>query len=1322
MKRWLAAMMALVLLLALLPVGSVAAEYATIKGGWLRLRSYPSYDSQTLASYYTGTVVELLGTSGVWYHVRLSDGNTGYMHGDYLTKGASAPDDSGSANGSTQSGANVRVVSSNGYGVRLRVGPGTNYRVIRKFPVGTPATILKSGSYWCKISIGGYTGYMMSQFLSVSGNDASDGGTVTYVGDATIWSGNGYGVRLRTGPGKQYSKIGVYSVGTKVKIISKGDVWDYIQVGSRRGYMMNEFLLYNSHYTVTDVTINNLKPVVGNVLAVKSVTPSTATVTYEWLVTPEGGKETVKGTTAAYMVTDADIGATIRLRVTGTDSYKGTAISAATEKVVRTGTVENLTLNTMCPYVGDVLKATVYPAGATVEYHWSVDGVEKSTAATYTVQPEDAGKQVSLQVVGKYPFSGSCSVTTSPVLAMNAPVIDTAALPNGKYHSDYSHQLIAYGGGEHSWSIIKGALPEGLTLSKDGLISGTPTQCGTATFTVQVSNSMGKTTQEMQLTIDKARVTIAAIEGVAIPAKDETAPVQIQSTDQYTGAIRWKPELTNGAFAASTAYTADISLTAKPEYTFTGLTSSFFTVSGATGVSCTIGSDGSTATVTAVFPATAANTAVKLAKPVISGIAKQGDDWVISWSAVENASGYMLRIGNQTWLRCETNSYTLTDAPESGTYQVFAVGDGVNYSDSDPSDYVFTMPVAIPLNAPANIKITSDGESWVISWDAVANAIGYRLRKAGGEWWAVPGTSYTFSAQPENNDQFEVIAAGDGTYYADSEAATYTYTASAVKLPMPQNLTIQEKDGVWTAGWQSVENASGYRFGDTLGNWYACSMNVFTFAGTPADGVYSVYAVGNGITYTDSDIAQLTYQSEQPPAPVKLAAPAGLKISRQEDAWVASWGSVENATGYRFSDNSRSVIPCEDTSYTFAGEPADGVYSVYAVGDGIRFVDSDQTTLNYAGEQQPGQEEQPEQPEEPAVQQLPAPANLTIREENGVWTATWDLVDDATGYRFRKNDGAWVDCAFGSYTFINPPETAEYSVVAVGDGTARTDSEAAVISYTSAVVVPEQLSAPANLSIKLEDEGWTAKWDAVENATGYFFRKAGDEWQACANASYLFTDPPVSADYTVYAAADGTTYRDSAISTISFTAPGQRQEAEKLPVPELLTIEEEEGVWVARWNMVENAEGYRFRKNEGEWQDCTEAFYLFTAAPEAADYSVIAVGDGTRYTDSDAAILAYTGDETEGPVDPEGTEDPAVEGEEGNTDDPVAEDTTLNEGDTATDDESFVEGVEMAAEADESAGQEPEEAPAADESSAAEEAPVADEALEDEQEASGDIL
>jgi hypothetical protein len=94
-------------------------------------------------------------------------------------------------------------------------------------------------------------------------------------------------------------------------------------------------------------------------------------------------------------------------------------------------------------------------------------------------------------------------------------------------------------------------------------------------------------------------VTLSAVHGVNPPALGETPVTTITETTQYTGSVTWSD--TPVSFAATTTYTATISLTAKAGFTLTGVAANFFTVAGST-------SDVNPAesgVVTAVFPETA---------------------------------------------------------------------------------------------------------------------------------------------------------------------------------------------------------------------------------------------------------------------------------------------------------------------------------------------------------------------------------------------------------------------------------------------------------------------------------------------------------------------------------------------------------------------------------------------------------------------------------------------------------------------------------------------------------------------------------------------
>lgn len=95
-------------------------------------------------------------------------------------------------------------------------------------------------------------------------------------------------------------------------------------------------------------------------------------------------------------------------------------------------------------------------------------------------------------------------------------------------------------------------------------------------------------------------VSILAIPGVTVPMRAGVPDLLVTETDQYTGSVAWAPS--NNPYAASTVYTATITLLAKSGYTFTGVAADAFTVSGADTATNLVNSG----VVTAVFPATSA--------------------------------------------------------------------------------------------------------------------------------------------------------------------------------------------------------------------------------------------------------------------------------------------------------------------------------------------------------------------------------------------------------------------------------------------------------------------------------------------------------------------------------------------------------------------------------------------------------------------------------------------------------------------------------------------------------------------------------------------
>ena len=96
-----------------------------------------------------------------------------------------------------------------------------------------------------------------------------------------------------------------------------------------------------------------------------------------------------------------------------------------------------------------------------------------------------------------------------------------------------------------------------------------------------------------------APVFFQVITGVTPPAMGETPVTSVTpvAQPQFTGTVLWSPS--SGTFTAGTVYTATITLTAEPGFSFDGVAENFFTVPGATATN-----SANSGVVTAVFPAT----------------------------------------------------------------------------------------------------------------------------------------------------------------------------------------------------------------------------------------------------------------------------------------------------------------------------------------------------------------------------------------------------------------------------------------------------------------------------------------------------------------------------------------------------------------------------------------------------------------------------------------------------------------------------------------------------------------------------------------------
>ena len=215
------------------------------------------------------------------------------------------------------------------------------------------------------------------------------------------------------------------------------------------------------------------------------------------------------------------------------------------------------------------------------------DGTEGTVYGSVTLQDDltiGAGETLTVQEGASLDTNGNTITVASggklegtPIgngTVKIAPTITTESLPEGTVGTAYNQTLTATGDVPITWSLAsESALPEGLNLSEDGKITGTPTTAGASTFTVTATNDSGSDSKEYTLTIDPkltvavTGVTLNKTELALFTGESETLTAKVAPADATNQAVTWssdKPDVTTvegGKVTAVSAGTATITVT-----------------------------------------------------------------------------------------------------------------------------------------------------------------------------------------------------------------------------------------------------------------------------------------------------------------------------------------------------------------------------------------------------------------------------------------------------------------------------------------------------------------------------------------------------------------------------------------------------------------------------------------------------------------------------------------------------------------------------------------------------------------------------------------
>jgi hypothetical protein len=177
------------------------------------------------------------------------------------------------------------------------------------------------------------------------------------------------------------------------------------------------------------------------------------------------------------------------------DGASGTASQAFTLLVNTAPTIATASLPNGTQ--GAAYSQLLHSSGGTAPFAWTVTAGALPPGTTLAAQGALSGNPTAS---GSFSFtvqvkdSSSATATQSLATVIAPPLAITTAptLPGGTADMSYSATLATSGGSApFTWSLVDGSLPPAVSLSPSGLISGTPSDAASSTFTAQVKDAAG---------------------------------------------------------------------------------------------------------------------------------------------------------------------------------------------------------------------------------------------------------------------------------------------------------------------------------------------------------------------------------------------------------------------------------------------------------------------------------------------------------------------------------------------------------------------------------------------------------------------------------------------------------------------------------------------------------------------------------------------------------------------------------------------------------------------------------------------------------------
>ncbi|KAB3530219.1 fibronectin type III domain-containing protein [Alkaliphilus serpentinus] len=447
----------------------------------------------------------------------------------------------------------------------------------------------------------------------------------------------------------------------------------------------------------------------------------------------------------------------------------------------------------------------------------------------------------------------------------------------------------------------------------------------------------------------------------------------------------------------------------------------------------------------------------------------------VTWDEISNATNYEVEVNGSMMENGLSTEFIHEDViiGSSYTYRVRAKtheGTG-EWSEALVVEVEEVINEEIMIGIPQNIVTETLEDSVVISWDIVADAVGYEVEIDGTTIESVNEAQYIL-ANPELGIAYTLrIRAKNENVTGEWSEALIVEVEEVINeeivIGIPQNIITETLENSVRISWDVVVDAVGYEV-EIDGTTIESVNEAQYILANPELGIaYTLRIRAKNENVTGDWSEALVVEVEE----IVIGIPQNIMTETLENSVRISWDVVADAVGYEVEIDGTTIESINEAEYILSNPEVGVAYTlrIRAKNENVTGDWSEALVVEV----------------EEIV--IGIPQNIVTEKLEDSVVISWDVVVDVVGYEVEI-DGTTIESVNeAQYILANPELGIAYTlrIRAKNENVTGEWSEALIVQVEEVINEEIVIGIPQNIITETLENSVRISWDVVEGAEGY---------------------------------------------------------------------------------------------------------------------------------------------------------------------------------------------------------------------------------------------